>query len=146
MYLVIYLLPMSRLKDQCTEGDKALALMGQGGANLELFQSTLPEHLRLKDGEDHDSYLHRVSGSFIEWLVYRAMVKEDGSAVGAVTRLIEKKMEAQIKLAQVMKTPRGTTRRIIEGAPGDIRRAMGSSSLDSVMAGQARPSDLTGAR
>lgn len=111
------------------------------GALQELVQANLPEHLRLQTDEAQADYLERVAPAFIEWLVGEAMLLKNPMAIGSLTRLLEKKMDAQVKLEQITGRS-GRMKQIVTGAPGDIRRAMGVKSLDKVMAGEMRASDI----
>ena len=111
------------------------------GALQEIVQASLPEHLRLLPDEVQADYLERVAPAFIEWLVGEAMLLKNPMAIGSLTRLLEKKMDAQVKLEQITGRS-GRMKQIVTGAPGDIRKAMGVKDLDKVMRGEMRPSDI----
>jgi hypothetical protein len=106
-----------------------------------MVQASLPPELQLKPDEDQAEYLDRIAPKFIEWLVGEAMFLKNPMAMGSLTRLLEKKMDAQVKLEQITGRS-GRLKQIVTGAPGDIRRAMGVKDLDKVMSGEMRPSDL----
>lgn len=137
---------MGRSKGKNSVDDRVMALAafdeGAGeGALAEAAQATLPDHLKLQPEESQSDYLERIAPSFIEWLVGEAMFLKNQMAMGALTRLLEKKMDAQVKLEQITGRS-GRMKQIVTGAPGDIRRAMGVKSLDKVMAGEMRASDI----
>lgn len=111
------------------------------GALQEAAQAILPEHLKLQPDEAQADYLERVAPAFIEWLVGEAMLLKNPMAIGSLTRLLEKKMDAQVKLEQITGRS-GRMKQIVTGAPGDIRKAMGVKDLDKVMRGEMRPSDI----
>lgn len=137
---------MGRRPGENSSEDKALALTGLDaatgqGALTEQVQASIPEHLRLLPDEGQAEYLERVAPAFIEWLVGEAMFLKNPMAMASLTKLLEKKMDAQVKLEQITNRS-GRMKQIISGAPGDIRKAMGGSKLDKVMSGQMRASDL----
>lgn len=129
-----------------SSGDMALATAGfdEGtgrGVLQEAAQAILPDHLKLQPDEAQADYLERVAPAFIEWLVGEAMLLKNPMAIGSLTRLLEKKMDAQVKLEQITGRS-GRMKQIVTGAPGDIRKAMGVKDLDKVMRGEMRPSDI----
>lgn len=134
---------MSRKKDQSTIDDAALTVAGEGCGSLMLLQASMPVHLKLKEEESHHDYLDRVAGPFMEFLVGRAMLENDGMAMGALTRLFEKKMDAQVRLEQI-RTAKGSLKQTLTGSAGAIGRMAGMSSIDAVMSGKKRPSDVAG--
>lgn len=111
------------------------------GVLQEAAQAILPDHLKLQPDEAQADYLERVAPAFIEWLVGEAMLLKNPMAIGSLTRLLEKKMDAQVKLEQITGRS-GRMKQIVTGAPGDIRKAMGVKDLDKVMRGEMRPSDI----
>ena len=132
---------MGKSVNQQKPQDVAMTVIGQGNADLSLIQDKLPDTLRLLPGESSDAYLERIAAPFMEWLLTETMVKGSGYAMGALTRLMEKKMDAQIKF-EMLTGGRGKVKRSISGTPGAIRQAMGAQRLDEVMAGARRPSDF----
>lgn len=132
---------MSRQKGQCTAEQRAVTIMGEGSAPIEPMQQYLPEHLRLAKDESHQEYLERVAPSFIEWLMGEAMLEKNPMAIASVTKLLEKKMDSQVKLEQITNRS-GKVRQILSGTAGAVREAAGVSRLGDVMAGKMRPSDV----
>lgn len=122
--------------------DRAMTIAGEGAANCKLMQQFMPKEMQLQEGESHDAYLDRIAAPFMEWLVSEAMMKGNQTAMMSLTKLFEKKIDAQVKIE--MLTGRGKVRQAISGSPGAIGRMMGASKLDDVMAGRMRPSDIGG--
>lgn len=119
-----------------------MTIAGEGAANCKLMQQFMPKEMQLQEGESHDAYLDRIAAPFMEWLVSEAMMKGNQTAMMSLTKLFEKKIDAQVKIE--MLTGRGKVRQAISGSPGAIGRMMGASKLDDVMAGRMRPSDIGG--